>query len=510
MYAAGGAIAAPEPEADVEVVNWSGTHAVRCARHYAPESTAELEAIVAGAHAAGERVRVVGSALSPNGTGLCADGMVSLALCDKVLAVDEKRKRVTVEAGCRVRELVEALRPYGLTLENYASIAEQQVGGFVSVGAHGTGAAVPPVDEQVVSLKLVTPARGTLELSAEGADAGLFRLARVAMGTLGAISEVTLQLVDAHKLHEVTYVATRDRVRREHEATLKRFKHVRYMWLPYTDDVVVVGSNPVKKGAELPDCKVPAAPEVERVAEMRALLRSAAPEVDARTAADASFAELRDALLAVDCADSEWVAKVNRAEAAFWRKSEGERCDWSDKVLGFECGGQQWVSEVAFPCGTYDKPDMADMDFMEELLDAVEHAGIAAPSPLEQRWTSGSSSPMSPAAGAADSLHCWVGIIMYLPTEEPLERERITARFKRYCELERRVVLEKFGAHHHWAKIEPAGPLGSAALEHQRARLRKRFGGGTAALAAARRQLDPKGVMSNDLIEAVLPASEGA
>ena len=35
----------------------------------------------------------------------------------------------------------------------------------MQVGAHGTGASIPPVDEQVVSMKLVTPALGTLELS---------------------------------------------------------------------------------------------------------------------------------------------------------------------------------------------------------------------------------------------------------------------------------------------------------------------------------------------------------
>jgi len=47
---------------------------------------------------------------------------------------------VTVQAGARVRELVEALRPHGLTLMNYASIREQQIGGFTQVSAHGTGA----------------------------------------------------------------------------------------------------------------------------------------------------------------------------------------------------------------------------------------------------------------------------------------------------------------------------------------------------------------------------------
>ena len=35
------------------------------------------------------------------------------------------------------------------------------------VSAHGTGARIPPVDEQVVAMKLVTPAQGTLRLSAD-------------------------------------------------------------------------------------------------------------------------------------------------------------------------------------------------------------------------------------------------------------------------------------------------------------------------------------------------------
>lgn len=43
---------------------------------------------------------------------------------------------------------------------------------LVQVSAHGTGAAIPPVDEQVVALKLVTPALGTLELSQVGLELG--------------------------------------------------------------------------------------------------------------------------------------------------------------------------------------------------------------------------------------------------------------------------------------------------------------------------------------------------
>lgn len=42
-----------------------------------------------------------------------------------------------------------------------------------------------------------------------------------------------------------------------------------------------------------------------------------------------------------------WVEQVNKAEAEFWRRSGGVRVGWSDEILGFDCGGQQWVLEVS-------------------------------------------------------------------------------------------------------------------------------------------------------------------
>jgi L-galactono-1,4-lactone dehydrogenase len=74
----------------------------------------------------------------------------------------------------------------------------------------GTGATLPPVDEQVVAYKLVTPAKGTLTLSKnDPADhEHMFEFARVGLGALGVVAEVTLQCVPAHRLHERTWVST--------------------------------------------------------------------------------------------------------------------------------------------------------------------------------------------------------------------------------------------------------------------------------------------------------------
>lgn len=76
------------------------------------------------------------------------------------------------------------------------------------------------------------------------------------------------------------------------------------------------------------------------------------------------------------------------------------------------------------------KPDQADLGFMRELLQRIEAAAVPAPAPIEQRWTASSSAGMSPAAarGKADTLHSWVGIIMYLPTEDAAQRQAITDR----------------------------------------------------------------------------------
>jgi L-galactono-1,4-lactone dehydrogenase len=121
------------PPDEHTLTNWSGTHSATTRVYVEPESLEELERVVKLAHEQGQRIRPVGSGLSPNGIGLSDEGMVNLALMDKVLSVDEETKRVRVQAGARVAEVVEALRPHGLTLQNYASIREQQIGGFIQV-----------------------------------------------------------------------------------------------------------------------------------------------------------------------------------------------------------------------------------------------------------------------------------------------------------------------------------------------------------------------------------------
>lgn len=533
-----------------KIVNWSGTHTVEVNAddYHEPETRDELSRLVDGAYrrAPGSppHMRPVGSALSPNGLSFDRRGMVCLSNLDRVLDVDKKNMTVTVEAGTRVSAVLDALRPHGLTLPNLASIAEQQVGGFVSAGAHGTGADIPPVDMFVEALTIVTPSRFGAVRMTEESHGEAFRLARLGLGGLGILSEVTLRCVPSHRLVERTTVATRADAKEKLPTLLKRHRHVRYMWIPYEDAVVIVTNDPeddlplaMEGGIAVDDGKggkrkvvtaedlAPMFSRDERLAPLRDLLRKLLASrrdasLDNETIDGMGFGDLRDVVLASgNMLDPDHIRRVNRAEREFWDMSQGIEIAPSDEKLQFDCGGQQWVNEVCFPAGTYGIPNSNSTNFVEELLAEIESRGIAAPSPIEQRWTSGSTSPLSPAyAGggrsgydARHALFSWVGVIMYLPSEDldptGYRREFITQSFKDgYCRMVREVG-ERYGAMCHWAKLE----LGDddedgdgAVAGGLRERLGPRVVG---AYNEARATYDPKGLLSCSLIDRVFGPS---
>ncbi|KAK6124867.1 hypothetical protein DH2020_041401 [Rehmannia glutinosa] len=481
---------APLPPDLHTVSNWSGTHEVQTRTFVQPETISELEAVVKECNEKRQRIRPVGSGLSPNGIGLTRLGMVNLALMDRVLEVDEKNKRVRVQAGIRVQQLVDGIKEYGLTLQNFASIREQQIGGIVQVGAHGTGARLPPIDEQVISMKLVTPAKGTIEVSKEK-NPELFYLARCGLGGLGVVAEVTLQCVERQELVEHTYVSNMKEIKKNHKKLLSENKHVKYLYIPYTDTVVVVTCNPLSKWKGPPKYK-PKYTQEEAIQHVRDLYRE-------------SLRNYRDKLLAFDPLNKEHIAKVNQAEAEFWRKSEGYRVGWSDEILGFDCGGQQWVSETCFPAGTLSKPSMKDLEYIEKLMQIIEKENIPAPAPIEQRWTASSRSLMSPAySSSEDDIFSWVGIIMYLPTMDARQRKTITEEFFHYRHLTQANLWDQYSAYEHWAKIEV--PKDKDELAALQARLRKRFP--VDAYNQKRKELDPNRIFSNNMLEKLFPMTE--
>jgi L-gulono-1,4-lactone dehydrogenase len=147
-------------------------------------------------------VRAVGAGHSFSDIA-CSDGlMLSLERLAAILDIDRTSGLVRVQAGITIRELSRRLLPHGLSLENLGDVDVQSIAGAISTATHGTGARLRNISAQVQEIKLMLADGSTLECSAEQ-ESEVFRAARVGLGALGVIAEVTLRCVPAFTLRGV-------------------------------------------------------------------------------------------------------------------------------------------------------------------------------------------------------------------------------------------------------------------------------------------------------------------
>ncbi|OQR97559.1 L-gulonolactone oxidase [Thraustotheca clavata] len=476
---------------DAVFTNWSATHSCHPHAVYHPDTLNELQNIVKKHHQKKQKLRCIGSGVSPNGLGFSNASIVSLSAFDKILHLDSSTKQVTVEAGVVVGDLLTHLRKHNLTLQNVASIREQTIAGVTQAGCHGTGAKIPPMEEQIVALELLTPSSGIIQLDANDPR---FQFAKVGLGGLGIVTKLTLQCVPMHSLVETTSVMTIEELKKVHEQLLVDNQHLRYMWLPYTDKVVVVTCKKLDPSIDMTKLPPISNDMDDRLASLRALYKQVATYPDPDHV-NWRFTQLRDSLYALDPLNARYIARVNETEVDFWLKSQGTRVALSDEVIGFDCGGQQLVSEVAFPSSK-----SSEIAFMEELLARIELDQIPAHTPIEQRWTASSRAALSPASSPdKDQVFSWVGIIYYLHEASP-SLDAIKDAFVDYSKtLED--VMTPFNATEHWAKLEfhPRSALERHILKE---RLRKRFP--LKEYAALREKWDPNNILSNDFVDELL------
>ena len=184
--------------------NWSGSQHHQAQKVLAPESEEELINLLSKARGESRCIRTIGSAHSfvPFWTD---DYLVSLDNMKGFIAFDQERLQATVHAGTKLHELGEPLWEHGMSMQNMGDIDRQSVAGAISTGTHGTGVSLKNISSQVVGIRLLTAA-GEVQEIREG-DVDLFRAAQVSMGSLGIITQLTLQLMPRYYMHEKNWQA---------------------------------------------------------------------------------------------------------------------------------------------------------------------------------------------------------------------------------------------------------------------------------------------------------------
>jgi L-gulonolactone oxidase len=217
--------------------NWSGY--VECPRTplLTPGSGAELAALLADAARAGRPVRMVGAGHSFSPL-VASDGViVSLDRLQGILSVDEATRVARVHAGTRLYALGGALAQRGLAMENLGDINVQSIAGATSTGTHGTGLQFGNLATQIAALKFVTADGRELSASPDE-NPELFAGGRIALGSLGVLTEVSLRLVPAFRLRLERGRMDLEDCLAQADALVAANRQFEFYWLPHTETVL--------------------------------------------------------------------------------------------------------------------------------------------------------------------------------------------------------------------------------------------------------------------------------
>lgn len=214
--------------------NWGRTQSVRPKWIERPTSVGALQRAIVAAGERGQRVKAVGSGHSFSGIAVAPGVQIDLSILSGIINVDVERMRVTLAAGTPLHALPALLKPYGLALENMGDIDRQTVAGATSTGTHGTGSQLRGLAAQIAGLTLIT-AEGTVLHIDETENAELLPAARLGLGALGVIVDVTWQCVPAFVLQAVERPEPLQGVLENFEERCDAVDHFEFYWFPHTE-----------------------------------------------------------------------------------------------------------------------------------------------------------------------------------------------------------------------------------------------------------------------------------
>jgi FAD/FMN-containing dehydrogenase len=408
--------------------NWAGDEGCRPRAIVRPQSTKQIAEALDRAASEDWRVRVAGAGHSFSDVA-CSEGMlISLDCFGAVLDVDRDSGLVRVQGGLTIAALNVQLARHGLALENLGDIDVQSVAGAISTATHGTGARLRNISSQVAELKLVLADGSTLVCSpdgvgersgggsggAEGAgaaggdgksgDGDLLRAARVGLGALGVVAEVTLRCVPAFTLRGIDAPAPLADTLERFEELASANDHFEFFVFPHCDTALTRTNNRTDE---------PPRPRGKAAAWLNDVLLT--------NHAFGAFCALGRAL-------PSQIPRINHLVTKLAGTSK--RIDRSDRVFASP-------RLVRFTEMEYSLPRERTPEAVRAVMDLIERRGFAVPFPIEVRTVAPDDAMLSTAYGRESG---FVAVHMYRGMQ-----------WRPYFEAVEQIFYE-LGGRPHWGK----------------------------------------------------------
>ncbi|MGH3648127.1 MAG: D-arabinono-1,4-lactone oxidase, partial [Micromonosporaceae bacterium] len=419
------------------------TTARRVAR---PASRDELIAAVRDAAADRLPIKAVGAGHSFTSIAATDGVRVVLDAYQEPVEIDRAGRLARVRAGMPLHRLNPLLAEHGLAMANLGDIDRQSIAGAISTGTHGTGGRITGLAGFVEELELITGTGEVLRCSGtEQPD--VFHAARVGLGAVGLLSEVTLRCEEAFPLHADERPMSLQTILNELDEQVAANDHFEFFWMPYTEKALVKRLNRMD-----PDEATQPMSPLKSWWE-RSMMENAAFGTLARLGRRAPAA----------------IPRLNRVVAG--SMSPRVYSDLSYRVL---CTPRH----VRFYEMEYNVPRAATRDALAGLRKVIERSSVKTNFPVEVRFAAADDIWLSPAYGrdaAYFAVHQFVGM-----EYQSLFRE---------CEA----VLKDLDGRPHWGKLHR---LTAADVADRYPKFQD--------FLAVRDRVDPDRVFRNDYLDRVL------
>ncbi|WP_216937573.1 MULTISPECIES: D-arabinono-1,4-lactone oxidase [unclassified Acinetobacter] len=213
--------------------NWSGSQQAH-PEFFQPRYMHELQDLVKS-HA---QILVLGAGHSFSALAKTNDVLLNLDQFKGVISSDEAKTQCTVQAGTRLYDLGKYLAPINQALINQGDIDQQSLAGAISTGTHGTGIDLPCLSAFVEGFELLT-ADGELLQCDRQQNTEIFQAGRVALGSLGILTKMTLQNRPRYKLKEQIRLCSLKEIFANIDQWKYQHRHIEFWAFLHTETVML-------------------------------------------------------------------------------------------------------------------------------------------------------------------------------------------------------------------------------------------------------------------------------
>ncbi|MEM7016022.1 MAG: D-arabinono-1,4-lactone oxidase [Pseudomonadota bacterium] len=409
--------------------NWSGGLVSHPAARFSPATEQQLSEFLATTQG---QLRPVGAGHSFSSLVPTDGHLLILDQLTGLLSHDTSANIATFAAGTRLGDMGVPLAEIGQAAINLPDIDRQTLAGATATATHGTGIKFQCLSGYITQLKLITPDGEAHELN-RTSSTDLFDAARVGLGALGVVSQVSMQNQAKYRLKQMSWIGKTADLLKEFDQQVVAHRHFELFPLVHSDYSIALATDETNE----PINNLPASPEEE-----------------------AGFAMAMQAWMQIPPGQRRPL--INGLAEQI---EPSERVDESYKILTN-------IRNNRFNEMEYSVPVHSGADCLQEVLQTVADREIDVVFPLEYRYVARDDTMLSMSSGdedhAAISIH-QVASEDYRPYFDVIEP-----------------IFWKYGGRPHWGKIHSLGA-------EQLTKLYPRF----EEFRAIRNKLDPTGRMLN-------------